>query len=267
LESSLPKAVALEARSLEGPAGAIPLIVMHGLLGSSRNWQAHGKALARARAVHILDLRNHGASPWSEVMDYPSMAADVIAFADAHGLERVHLLGHSMGGKVAMAVALTVPDRVVSAVVADIAPVAYSHDFEKEIGALRALDLATIDRRATADAALAAVLENAGVRQFLLQNLDFDAAGKAYWKPNLAVLDRSVATLTGWPDAYAGRSYEGPVLAIHGGASPYVDAAGEAAFRRIMPAVAFETLEGAGHWLHAEQPRPFLEAVQRFLST
>jgi pimeloyl-ACP methyl ester carboxylesterase len=258
--------VALEARFLDGPAGATPLIVMHGLLGSSRNWQAHGKALARNRPVHVLDLRNHGISPWSDVMDYPSMAADVIAFADARGLERFQLLGHSMGGKVAMAVALTVPDRVVSAIVADIAPIAYDHDFEKEIAALCGLDLVRIDRRAAADAALASVLENAAVRQFLLQNLDFDAAGKAYWKPNLAVLDRSVEVLTGWPDVYAGRTYEGPVLAIHGGASPYVDAAGEAAFRRVMPAVAFETLNGAGHWLHAEQPRQFLDAVERFLA-
>jgi pimeloyl-ACP methyl ester carboxylesterase len=257
--------VGLEARFLDGPAGATPLIVMHGLLGSSRNWQAHGKALARGRPVHILDLRNHGASSWSDVMDYPAMAADVIAFADTRGLERIHLLGHSMGGKVAMAVALTVPDRVASAIVADIAPVAYSHDFRKEIAALRGLDLARIDRRAAADAALAKVLENVAVRQFLLQNLDFDAAGNAYWKPNLEMLDRSVDTLTGWPDVYADRSYEGPVLAIHGGASPYVDEAGEAAFRRVMPAVAFETLDGAGHWLHAEQPRPFLDAVQRFL--
>jgi pimeloyl-ACP methyl ester carboxylesterase len=90
-----------------------------------------------------------------------------------------------------------------------------------------------------------------------LQNLDFDAAGTAYWKPNLAVLDASIRTLTGWPEAYADMTYEGPVLAIHGGASHYVDAAGEAAFRRLMPAVAFETLAGAGHWLHAEQPRRF----------
>lgn len=257
--------VALAARALDGPETATPLIVMHGLLGSSRNWQAHGKALARARRVFLLDLRNHGASPWSDVMDYPNMTADVLAFADREGLGQFHLLGHSMGGKVAMAVALTAPGRVASAIVADIAPVAYAHDFEELIGALRALDLGRIDRRAAADAALAAAIPDEGVRQFLLQNLDFDAAGRAAWKPNLAVLDASIRTLTGWPEAYADHTYEGPVLAIHGSASPYVDAAGEAAFRRLMPAVAFETLAGAGHWLHAEHPRPFLEAVQRFL--
>lgn len=259
------EAVTLAARSLDGPPNALPLIVMHGLLGSSRNWQAHGKALARARRVFILDLRNHGASPWSDVMDYPAMAADVLAFADRHGVDRFHLLGHSMGGKVAMAVALNAPERVSSTIVADIAPVPYAHDFEELIGALRGLDLAEVDRRATADEALASLIENNGVRQFLLQNLDFDDDGQAYWKPNLAVLDASIEALTGWPDAYADMSYEGPVLAIHGGASHYVDAAGEAAFRRLMPAVAFETLAGAGHWLHAEQPHRFLEAVKRFL--
>ena len=258
--------VALEARTLDGPEAAVPLVVMHGLLGSQRNWQAHGKALARERTVHVLDLRNHGASPWSDDMTYPAMAADVLAFADARGLARFHLLGHSMGGKVAMAVALRAPERVVSAIIADIAPVPYAHDFEELIGALRRLDLSGIERRAEADAALAPVIENAGVRQFLLQNLDFDAEGRAFWKPNLAVLDKTIAAITGWPDSYADATFEGPVLAIHGGASHYVDADGEAAFRRLMPAVAFETLDGAGHWLHAEQPRPFLEAVQRFLT-
>lgn len=259
------RAITLEARILDGPADAVALIVMHGLLGSSRNWQAHGKALARARRVHLLDLRNHGASPWSDVMDYPSMAADVLEFADSHGLERFHLLGHSMGGKVAMAVALSAPERVSSAIVADIAPVRYAHDFEELIGALRGLNLARIDRRAKADDALASSIDTVGVRQFVLQNLDFKDDGQAYWKPNLAVLDASIKTLTGWPDAYAGMTYEGPMLAIHGGASHYVDEAGEAAFRRLMPAVEFETIEGAGHWLHAEQPRPFFEAVKRFL--
>ena len=256
----------LEARTLDGPRDAVPLLVMHGLLGSQRNWQAHGKALARGRTVHLLDLRNHGASPWSEEMTYPAMAADVLAFAEKRGIERFHLLGHSMGGKVAIATALTEPERVTSVIVADIAPVPYAHDFEELIGALQRLDLAAVDRRAEADAALASQFENAGVRQFLLQNLDFDGQGRAFWKPNLAVLDSEIARITGWPDTYADATYEGPVLAIHGGASPYVDAAGEAAFRRLMPAVAFETLDGAGHWLHAEQPRPFLEAVERFLA-
>lgn len=257
--------LALEARTFAGPADAVPLLVMHGLLGTSRNWQAHGKALARARTVHVLDLRNHGASPWSDVMTYPAMAADVLAFADARGLERFLLLGHSMGGKVAMAVALTEPERVVGAVVADIAPVPYAHDYEELIGAMRRLDLAPITRRAEGDLALASLIENSAVRHFVLQNLDFDADGKPFWKPNLAVLDRAVRAVTGWPAAYDEETYEGPVLAVYGGSSPYVDAAGEAAFRRLMPAVAFEKIEGAGHWLHVDHPRPFLDAVRHFL--
>ena len=261
--------VALAARELDGPAeGAVdlpPLLVMHGLLGSSRNWQAHGKALARERRVLLIDLRNHGASPWSDVMDYPAMAADVQALADAQGIERFALLGHSMGGKVAMAVALAAPARVERMVVADIAPVTYRHTFSHYVEAMQHLDLARIGRRAMADAALAPSIEDAGIRQFLLQNLEFDGNGGAYWKPNLAVLDAAMTTLTGWPEDYAGRTYDGPTLAIRGGASAYVDEAGMAAFQSLMPAVTFETLEGAGHWLHAEAPRPFLEAVQRFL--
>lgn len=257
--------LALAARTFEGPADAVPLLVMHGLLGSQRNWQAHGKALAQARTVHLLDLRNHGASPWSEVMTYPAMAADVLAFAERRGLERFYLLGHSMGGKVAMAVALTEPEQVVGAVVADIAPVPYAHDYEELIGALRGLDLSGITRRAEGDLALAPVIENSAIRHFVLQNLDFDRDGAPFWKPNLAVLDAEIRAITGWPAAYDQETYEGPVLAVYGGNSHYVDAAGEAAFRRLMPAVAFEKLEGAGHWLHADHPRPFLDAVRRFL--
>jgi pimeloyl-ACP methyl ester carboxylesterase len=257
--------VVLVARRLGEFANALPLIVMHGLLGSSRNWQAHGKAMARGRRVFLLDLRNHGASPWSERMDYPAMAADILAFADRHDLDRFQLLGHSMGGKVAIAVSVTAPERVERVVVADIAPVPYAHDFEELIGAMWDLDLARIDRRAAADAALAAAIGDDGVRHFILQNLDFDGDGRAFWKPNLAVLGRSIPTLTGWPADYALAIYEGPVLAIHGGASTYVDAAGEAAFRRVMPAVAFEKLDGAGHWLHVDRPRAFLEAVLSFI--
>jgi esterase len=257
--------LALAARTFEGPEAALPLVVMHGLLGTSRNWQAHGKALARSRTVHLLDLRNHGASPWSDVMTYPAMAADVLAFAQSRGLERCFLLGHSMGGKVAMAVALSEPERVVGAIVADIAPVPYAHDYEELIGALRGLDLKGITRRAEGDLALAPVIENSAVRHFVLQNLDFDRDGKAFWKPNLAVLDREIRSITGWPAAFDAATYEGPVLALYGGASAYVDAAGEAAFRRLMPAVAFEKLDGAGHWLHADHPRPFLDAVRHFL--
>lgn len=257
--------LALAVRTFAGPPTAVPLLIMHGLLGSQRNWQAHGKALARGRTVHLLDLRNHGASPWSDVMTYPAMAADVLACADRLGLERFYLLGHSMGGKVAMAVALTAPDRVVGAIVADIAPVAYAHDYEELIGAMRRLDLAPITRRAEGDLALAPVIENSPLRHFVLQNLDFDADGKGFWKPNLAVLERKIETITGWPAPYDEETYEGPVLALYGGASTYVDATGEAAFRRLMPAVAFEKLDGAGHWLHADHPRPFLAAVRQFL--
>ena len=259
--------VALQLRALGGSKDALPLIVMHGLLGSSRNWQAHGKALARWRPVYVLDLRNHGASPWTERMDYPAMAADVLALADGLGLERFQLLGHSMGGKVAMAAALEAPERVERVMVADIAPVSYPHHFEELIDAMRSLDLRSIDRRAAGDAALENAVEDAAKRHFLLQNLDFDGDGQAFWKPNLAVLAQAVPTLTGWPACYAGEVYEGPALSIRGGSSPYVTEAGEAAFRRIMPAVAFETLDGAGHWLHADAPRAFLEAVLAFIES
>lgn len=230
-----------------------------------RNWQAIGKALAREHPVVLVDLRNHGASPWTDVMDYPTMAADILALADRFEAARFRLLGHSMGGKVAMAIALTAPERVERLVVADIAPVPYGHDFKQYIEAMRHLDLAAIDRRATADAALASAIDNPAIRQFLLQNLEFDGDGKAYWKPNLGLLDRSLPAITGWPEGFAGEHYGGPVLAIRGSESPYVDAKGEAAFRDLMPQVRLETIEGTGHWLHAEKPQAFIAAVRRFL--
>jgi len=259
--------VELNVRALGAAADSIPLIVMHGLLGSSRNWQAHGKALARWRRVFLLDLRNHGSSPWAERMDYPVMASDVLALADRLGLEQFQLLGHSMGGKVAMAVALEAPERVERAVIADIAPVAYAHDFEDLIGAMRGLDLGPIDRRSTGNAALEKVIGDPGIRHFLLQNLDFDRDGRAFWKPNLAMLEQAVPILTDWPECYSGEVYEGAALSIRGGTSDYVTEAGEAAFRRTMPAVAFETLDEAGHWLHADEPRAFLETVLAFLES
>ncbi len=250
----------LNVRALGEAADSVPLIVMHGLLGSSRNWQAHGKALARRRRVFLLDLRNHGASPWAERMDYPGYGVRRRwLWPTDSGSSRFQLLGHSMGGKVAMAVALEAPERVERAVIADIAPVAYAHDFEDLIGAMRGLDLGPIDRRSTGDAALKNVIGDPGIRHFLLQNLDFDRDGRAFWKPNLETLEQAVPILMDWPECYAGEVYEGAALSIRGSTSDYVTEAGEAAFRRMMPAVAFETLDGSGHWLHADKPRAFLE--------
>ena len=262
----MPETLRLAVRELEGPEGPPPLVVLHGLFGSHRNWQALGKALARRRRVYLLDLRNHGHSPWSDVMDYPAMAADVVAMAGEAGLERVALLGHSMGGKVAMTLALDRPALVERLVVADIAPVAYDHDFDRELDAMRGLDLDAIDRRATADAALAEALPDRGARQFLLGNLDFVDGGKAHWRANLEVLASSMQNLTGWVDGEGERRFEGPVLAVRGEQSPYVDETGIEALRRRFPAVELVTIPAAGHWLHAEAPGPFLDAVSRFLN-
>lgn len=257
--------IGLAAREIEGPEGPPPLLVLHGLFGSQRNWQAHGKALARQRRVFLVDLRNHGRSPWSDVMDYPAMAADVMELTSALGLERVSLLGHSMGGKVAMTVALERPALVDHLIVADIAPIAYSHDFDAELDAMRGLDLASIDRRSDADTAMAKAVPDRAARQFLLGNLEFDETGVARWRPNLKVLHKVIDTLTGWPDRDRARSFAGPVLAVRGERSPYVDEAGMAALRRLFPLVEMVTIPAAGHWLHVEAPRPFLEAVQSFL--
>ncbi len=151
----------------EGP----PLLVLHGLFGSSANWRTLARRLAHQRRVLTLDLRNHGASPWAEEMSYPDLAADVAAFMHARGLACASLLGHSMGGKTAMVLALSRPRLVERLIVIDIAPVAYAHSHRDYIEAMRSLDATALARRAQADAALSAAVPDAGVRAFLLQNL------------------------------------------------------------------------------------------------
>ena len=247
-------------------AGGTPLILCHGLLGSSRNWQALAKGWGRTRRACAVDLRNHGESPHDGAMDYPAMAADLEALVDKEG-GVADVLGHSMGGKAAMALALRSPARVRRLVVADIAPIAYDHGFEGYIEALAALDLRRISRRGEADAALAAKVPDPAIRAFLLQNLDVGTRDAPVIKPNLAVLRRSMDAITGWPEALDGlEPYSGPALFVRGGASDYVAEDGIAAARRLFSNMRVETVEGAGHWLHAEAPKAFTAVVDAFLA-
>ncbi len=248
----------------EGAETQPPLLIAHGLYGAARNFNAIAKRLATDRRVVCVDMRNHGASPWDATMTYPAMAEDLAEAVDRLAGGRAAVLGHSMGGKAAMALALTAPERVAALVVADIAPVAYAHSHRGYLEAMAAVDLSRVARRSDAEPQLAEAVPEAPLRAFLLQNLIVDAAG-ARWRINIPALDQGMAALTGFPDL-SGRSYPGPTLFLHGTASDYVTEAARPAIGARFPAAEIQGLAGAGHWLHAEQPEPFRAAVAAWLA-
>jgi pimeloyl-ACP methyl ester carboxylesterase len=205
-----------------------------------------------------MDLRNHGASPHAASMSYPEMAEDV---AETLG-EPAAVVGHSMGGKVAMALALSRPELVERLVVADIAPVPYPPAFRGFAEAMQAVPLAPGLTRKAADAALAAAVPEAGVRAFLLQNLRFDTDPPA-WRVGLDEIAANLPGIEDWP-ALPGR-YEGPVLFVSGERSSYIREEHHEAIQALFPAATFATVPRAGHWVHAENPAGFLEAIREFL--
>jgi len=245
----------------EGP----PLAILHGLFGAGRNWAALARRLAAGRRVVALDLRNHGASPWADGMDYRDMAADVRATMQALGHRRFALLGHSMGGKAAMVLALDDPETVERLAVVDIAPVPYPPRHLGHVQALRALDLSQVRRRGEADAALAAAVPDQAERAFLVQNLVFED-GPPRWRLNLPAIEREMPGLVGFPEPPPGAAYRGPALFVAGARSDYVLPAHEAAIRHFFPAAHIAHVADAGHWVHAEQPQAFLALVEPFFA-
>jgi len=248
----------------QGPESGPPLVIAHGLFGSARNFNALGKRFAARRRVIALDMRNHGASPWDADCSYPAMAGDLAAAVDRLAGGRAVVLGHSMGGKAAMALALSAPDRVAGLIVADIAPMAYAHSHDPYIDAMQAVDLARVTRRADADPMLADAVPEPALRAFLLQNLVVEG-GTARWRINLAALGRGMADLTGWPEDWPHPRFDGPTLVLRGGRSDYAGADAEPAIRARFPTARIETLEDAGHWLHAEAPDAFAARVSAWI--
>ena len=241
-----------------------PLIVLHGLLGRARNWLTVARSLEGRYALTLADLRNHGGSPWSPVMDYPALAADVAALVEARG-GRVTLLGHSMGGKTALAVALLRPELVERLIIVDIAPVTYTDANAHYIRSLRSVDLAAAERRADVDLALRQAVPELSMRGFLLQNLEPRPGEGFVWQPNLDVLLAAMPALTSFPAGLMERCWQGPAFCIRGARSDYVQPDGEAALRRLLPQLEVLTIPDAGHWPHAEQPAEFLATLERCL--
>jgi pimeloyl-ACP methyl ester carboxylesterase len=250
---------------LQHPAAdavAPALVIAHGLYGSGRNWGVIARRLADRRSVVAVDMRNHGDSPRKATQSYPDMAGDLAEVIE--GLSPpVDLLGHSMGGKAAMQLALTRPHLIRRLIVADIAPVAYTHDQTRHAEAMASLDLSAITTRAEADARLAkAGVEDAALRAFFLQSLDLRSTPPR-WKLNLPVLMAEMPKIVGWPDT-EGR-FEGPTLFLTGAESHYVRPEHRDTIRALFPKARFAKIPGAGHWLHAEKPREFEETVRVFL--
>ena len=237
------------------------LIIAHGLFGSARNWTVIARRLADRRRVVAVDMRNHGSSPRFATQSYPDMAADLAAVIRAMG-GPVDLLGHSMGGKAAMQLSLTDGGLLRRLVIADIAPIAYDHDQSQHIHAMRALDLAGLENRAEADRRLAQAVPDAALRAFFLQSLEMKAQPPE-WRLNLAVLEAEMGKIVGWPGTKG--QFDGRVLFLTGSESPYVKAEYRPAIMALFPHARFAKLIGAGHWLHAEQPREFEETVRVFL--
>ncbi|MDE2005499.1 MAG: alpha/beta fold hydrolase [Rhodospirillales bacterium] len=241
-----------------------PVVLLHGLFGSARNFGAVRRRLADAGGWRViaLDLRNHGASPHAADMRYAAMAADVAETLAAIGAWPAVLIGHSMGGKVAMRLALDRGEAVPGLLIADIAPIAYPPHFAAIAAAMAALDLADITR-AAADTALAGAVPDPGLRGFLLQNLIPGRPGA--WRVGLAEILAALDTIGGW-EAPPGTTYAGPTLVLSGERSDYVRPEHRPLFRALFPRARFVALRHAGHWLHADQPDAFCSAAAAFLA-
>ena len=246
---------AIEAGT-EGGAGP-PVALLHGLFGAAGNFAAIQRRLGTTRRVIAFDLRNHGESPHD-----PAMAEDVLDSLSALGVPSAALVGHSMGGKVAMRAALLRPDRVSRLLVADIAPARYDPAFRGIADAMLALPLNPGLTRAAADAALAPAVPDPAVRGFLLQNLRLGPAPA--WRIGLREIAAALPGIEGW-DAPPGARYPGPVLMLRGERSDYVRPEHRPSVRALFPAAQLMTLKGAGHWLHADAPDAFVEVLQAFL--
>jgi pimeloyl-ACP methyl ester carboxylesterase len=242
-----------------------PLVVLHGLFGAKRNWASIAKALAPHHRVLTVDLRNHGASPWDAVHDYPALAGDVARFIRTHVGGPAAVLGHSMGGKAAMVLAFEEPKLVERLIVVDIPPAPSRTTLIDALQAMKNVPLAACTRRTEAEAVLAESIPDPAVRAFLVQNVVNGPNGLA-WAVNLEALERNFPAIVGFPDVAAGRTFPGPTLFVVGERSDYIRPEHHAVIQRLFPAATIEVVAGAGHWVHAEAPEAFLAVLSGFLS-
>lgn len=240
-----------------------PMIILHGIFGSSDNWLTQAKLFSAHYRVFLVDQRNHGQSPHDDAFDYPVMVADLLEFIDEHRLENPIVIGHSMGGKVAMNFAVAYPDKLEKLIVVDIAPRPYNLEHYVIIDGLKAVPIQQLASRNDADAALVPYVPEPDVRQFLLKNLQRKAEGGFSWKINLPVIDKNLSNI-GLDLQFEG-TFEKPTLFIRGGKSKYVRDKDMARILEVFPMAIMETLD-TGHWVQAEKPKEFVEIVEKWLS-
>ena len=242
------------------------VLVVHGLLGSSRNWHSVGSELGPRFHVICVDLRNHGSSPFRLPHSYDGMIEDILGLIESEGMERCHLLGHSMGGKLAMKISCRYPDKVDKLVVVDIAPKTYPGSHDNDYEAMRGLDLQRLKSRKEADEILESLIPDWAKRQFLLTNLRRDEEGTAFrWSVNLEALEANQREIESSPVADGDR-FDGPTLFILGGRSSYTDDADILVIREILSDCRIVTIDGSGHNPHIEAREVFVSRVASFLS-
>lgn len=241
-----------------------PVILLHGIFGSSDNWLTQARLMSSRYHTYALDMRNHGQSPHDDVFDYPAMAADVLEFLDANHVENPVLIGHSMGGKVAMNFSLAYPDKLQKLIVVDIAPKPYDMTHYVILDGLNAIPIDRVTSRGEADAILSQFVPEPEVRQFLLKNLQRKPEGGFKWKLNLPVITENIGKI-GMDLQFPGKFLK-PTLFIRGSQSPYVKDDDLPRIKEVFPNAAIEALP-TGHWVPAEQPQEFVRVVEEWLST
>ena len=241
-----------------------PIIILHGLFGAGRNWASIAASLADRHRVVTVDLRNHGESPWAEPHDYPALADDVARLIERLVARPADVVGHSMGGKAAMVLALDRPEVVERLVVVDIAPARSLNPAGGYVRAMRAVPLATCTGRTDVEAALTDAIPDAAMRRFLTLNLRSGPDGLR-WPNNLEALERHMESILSFPTYPPGRTFTKPTLFVAGGRSQYLRPEHRPEIERLFPRARFAVIENAGHWVHADAPGPFIETVSRFL--
>ncbi len=242
------------------PTDHPPLLIAHGLYGSARNWGVIARRLSNERQVIAVDMRNHAYSFWDAQHGYTDLAHDLAKVIDSVG-GIADIVGHSMGGKASMVLALEYGNLVRKLIVADIAPVAYSHSQIQFIEAMRAVDMSRVQRRSDAEAQLADLGVEKALQSFFTQSLDVEGGR---WRLNLDVLASEMPKIMGFPEIST--HWDGPALFLSGAASDYVQPEYREQIRTLFPSARFAKIPGAGHWLHAEKPREFEAAVRTFLN-
>src|SRR5690554_2356568 len=236
-------------------------IVLHGLFGSSDNWQTHGKKLADYFEVFLVDQRNHGESGWSDEFSYDIMADDLHEFIQAKNLKEIILMGHSMGGKTAMRYAQKHPEIIDKLIVVDMGVKEYPISHDGIIEGLKSIDLSVVNTRGGASEQLAKYIGNKSIRQFLLKNLYWKEKGQLAWSINLPIIEEKLEEIV---KALPEKETMVETLFIAGGQSDYVIPEDHNNIRTLFPLASFHTIESAGHWIHAEAPEKFMEKVLAF---